>query len=101
MSIKLEFNPEEAHLSVKVTTSENQDVHRSFLETLRRLAKRAKQISLDLTDLQQVDNNLLMVMEELRSLPGDSTIILRTNEGSKTEATFKALFENRQTIVRH
>jgi len=101
MSVKIAFNPENAHLSLKVDSGERQEIHGSFLETLRRLAKRAKQINVDLTALPQVDARLLMVMDELRAFSGDSTIILRTPKGSKTEASLKALFENRQTIMRN
>jgi hypothetical protein len=101
MPVKIAFNPENAHLSVKVYAGERQQVHGSFLETLRRLVKRAKQINVDLTELPQVDDKLLMVMDELRALSGDSTIILRTRKGSKTEASLRTLFENRQTIMRH
>jgi len=101
MSIKIDFNPRDSNLSVKVTATATNEYHGSFLETLRRLVKRAKKINLDLTELEQVDNALLMVMEELRSMPAESTLVLRTKKGTETEQSVKALFDNRQTIVRH
>ena len=45
MPVKIALNPDNAHLSVKVNAGERQEVHGSFLETLRRLVKRAKQIA--------------------------------------------------------
>jgi len=101
MSIKLDFVPETLSLSIKLTATETKEVHGSFLEMLRRLAKKAKQVNLDLTDVERVDNTVLLVLEELRELSGESTIILRTKKGSEAEVSMRAIFENRQPIFRH
>jgi len=101
MSVKIDFNPDYAHLSVQVDSSEPHEIHGSFLETLRRLIRRAHQVNVDLSALQQVDDNLRPVMLELREIPGDSTIILRVARDSEALESCKALFENRRPIVRH